>query len=287
VVALARRALQTRRVGHAGTLDPMATGLLVLAVGEGLKAMRYLALDDKRYHARLRLGIATDSLDADGAVQREAPVLPLQLDAVRELATRFVGPLKQRAPAVSAIKQDGVSLHRRVRRGEAVEPPVRDVVVHALEVLSLRREPPEVELEVSCGKGFYVRALGRDLAEALGTVGHLGALRRLQSGHFRVEDSVPGALLKQAAVGDEGARSALRASLLSVRQALPGAPVLELDAAGVEDARHGRAIAPERIAAGALPEGEAEPVLLVDDEGRPVALARATPQAAHVVRGFR
>jgi tRNA pseudouridine55 synthase len=286
VVAVARRALGTRRVGHAGTLDPMATGLLVLAVGEGLKAMRYLALDDKRYWATLRLGQGTDTLDAQGRVDAEA-VVPegLEMAEVQRAADSFLGESAQRAPVVSAIKRDGVPLYARVRRGEQVQAPVRHVVVHSLHVLSVRADPAEVDLEVACGKGFYVRALGRDLAAKLGTVGHLTALRRTRSGHFDVDDAVPMERLRQAADGDEAARDALASALLDLSRSLPSAPVLCLDARGVEDARHGRPVERDRVE-GLLPaDSSVEPVILLDAEARPVALGRVVEDRVQVVRG--
>jgi tRNA pseudouridine55 synthase len=288
VVALARKALGTRRVGHAGTLDPMATGLLVLAIGEALKAMRYLALDDKRYRATLRLGQGTDTLDAQGRVDTEAAVPPgLQLADVQRAADAFVGEIEQRAPAVSAIKRDGVPLYARVRRGEQVKAPVRQVVVHTLQVLSVHADPAEVELDVACGKGFYVRALGRDLAAALGTVGHLSALRRTRSGHFDVDASVPLERLRRAAQGDEAARSALISELLPLPTALPMAPVLRLGEQQVEDARHGRSLQRERVHGAPPGLGPVEPLLLLDAAGAPVALARAEGDRVRVVRGVR
>ncbi|MCA9612842.1 MAG: tRNA pseudouridine(55) synthase TruB [Myxococcales bacterium] len=188
VVSRVRRAFRTRAVGHAGTLDPMATGVLVVAIGEATKLVPWLTADDKSYDATLRLGTATDSLDADGAVTETASVPELTRDEIRDAANAFLGPHAQRAPAVSAIKVDGVRLHARARRGEVVEPPLRDVVLH--EVAIRAYEARDVELSLRCGKGFYVRSFGRDLAARLGTLGHLTALRRTASGRFDLAASV-------------------------------------------------------------------------------------------------
>ncbi len=287
VVAIARRGLRTRGIGHAGTLDPMATGLLVLAVGEGRKLLRYLSLDDKHYVATLRLGEETDSLDADGEVVERAAVPDgLDEDRIEEALARFVGEIAQRAPVVSAIKRDGVPLHARARRGEHVVPPVRQVVAHELRVLGVRSAPPEVELEVRCGKGFYVRSLGRDLARALGTVGHLSALRRTASGHFDVSSAVPIELLQRAGA-DEEARAQVGAWMVSVRAALPDAPARVLDEEGVAHARAGRAITLDRMIGDepVLPV-HAEPVILLDAAAVPIALARLDGEVLRVVRGF-
>jgi len=131
VVAWARRALRTRAVGHAGTLDPMATGVLVLAIGEATKLVPYLTLDEKEYELELVLGAETDTLDAQGQVVAQAPVPSLDEAHVRAVAARFLGPQQQRAPVYSAIKVDGVALHRRARRGDVVEAPLRDVTAHS------------------------------------------------------------------------------------------------------------------------------------------------------------
>jgi tRNA pseudouridine55 synthase len=285
VVMRARRALGTRRIGHAGTLDPMATGVLVLAVGEGCKVLRYLVLDDKRYQATIQLGAETDTLDADGTVTETREVPPnLSLDCARAAARAFVGEIVQRVPEVSALKQDGMALYARVRRGETVNALSRRVQVHAIDVRAVREAV--IELSVHSGKGFYVRALARDLARALGTVGHLTALMRVQSGHFVLEQAVAFGQVTAAAGGDDEARQALARAVLPIREALAFAPALELDDTGLEHARHGRPIPLGHVASGATLEADAEPVLLCDPVGRPVAIARRVQSALHVVRGL-
>ena len=202
VVAQLRRRLDTGRVGHAGTLDPMATGVLVAAVGEGTKLVPYLTAADKRYRATLRLGEATDTLDAEGEVIGTGPLVSADREAVQAMADSFLGRHLQRAPRVSAIKVDGERLHAKARRGEDFEAPEREVELHSVSILSVA--PDAIAFELEAAKGFYVRSFGRDLAQRLGTVGHLTELRRLASGRFGLDDAVsldtvdPAALLSPA-----------------------------------------------------------------------------------------
>ena len=283
VVAWARRALGTRAIGHAGTLDPAASGVLVLAVGEATKLVPYLTLDDKEYDATLRLGAETDTFDAEGRVVEEAPVPSLDLATVRACATAFVGPSKQRPPAYSAIKKDGVPLHERARRGEMVEVAERDVEAFSIQVHRLEDVTLEVHLHV--GKGYYVRSFARDFARSLGTVGHLTALRRTRSGAFSLSRALDGELLGRAARKDETAREALPSQLAalatSVIDALPTLPRLELTEELVRDARHGKPV--RHPGAIALPQGV---TALLVARGEPIALARRDGDAVRVVRGF-
>ncbi|MDH5492346.1 MAG: tRNA pseudouridine(55) synthase TruB [Myxococcales bacterium] len=291
VVSQARRALGTKKVGHAGTLDPMATGVLVLTVGEGGKLSPYLTADEKVYEAEITLGSSTDTLDAEGECVARAP-LPSGLDlaSLRALAQGMVGELRQRAPAVSAIKVGGVALYRRVRRGEAVEAPIRDVSLYAIEVHAY--EEPRIRLSLRCSKGFYVRSLARDLAEALGTVGHLSALRRVRSGRFEIGLALPFESLRPEQ------RDSLREALLPVDRIAGSvlAPVL-LNAQGSEDARSGRPVRAEGCVEGRLPESsvstapgpDAATHVLFEEaaEGRRLlALARVQEDHLRVVRGF-
>ena len=280
VVALARRALGTRAVGHAGTLDPMATGVLVVAVGEATKLVRWLTEDAKSYRATVTLGAETDTLDAEGRIVERAAV-PSDLTRARVEAIaneRFAGPIRQRPPAFSAIKVGGRSLHERARRGEAVEVPEREVTVHRLDVLAIEGDRLELELDVS--KGFYVRSLARDLARALDTRGHLSALRRIRSGAFILEGALDGEVLAAAARGDDAARDRVRSALIEPAGACSGMPRVVLDADGVRDARHGRPIR----TASAVDE---EPLALLDESGRLVAIGARREGRIQVLRGLR
>jgi tRNA pseudouridine55 synthase len=284
-VAIARKALGTRDVGHAGTLDPLASGVLVLGVAEGLKLLRYIVLDDKRYRATVVLGTETSTLDAEGEVTARKPVPDrLNVARVQAVAERFVGTIEQRVPEISAVKQGGTALYKRARRGEKVDAPVRSVVVHAIMILAVAGD--RVELEVSCGKGFYVRSLARDLAHALDTVGHIGELRRLQSGEHTLEHALPLEVLERAAQGDAAARDEATAALIAPSAALPGAARLTLSEEGATHARHGRAVLAQHTVEGALPR-ELEPILLLDAAGTLLALARRDGEALRIVRGIK
>ncbi|MFN2561718.1 MAG: tRNA pseudouridine(55) synthase TruB [Jatrophihabitans sp.] len=190
VVARMRRLAHTRRVGHAGTLDPMATGVLVLGVGPGTKLLHHLVLVDKSYAATIRLGQSTATDDAEGDVISGASAAALDDVAVREAMRPLTGAIMQVPSAVSAIKVDGRRAYQRVRDGETVELAARPVTVARFDVVSCRRASPDlldVDVEVDCSSGTYVRALARDLGAALGVGGHLTALRRTRVGCFTLD----------------------------------------------------------------------------------------------------
>ncbi|MGD1013814.1 MAG: tRNA pseudouridine(55) synthase TruB [Acidimicrobiales bacterium] len=207
VVARVRLELGERRVGHAGTLDPMATGLLVLAVGPSTRLLRFAQSETKRYSGTVTLGIATDSLDADGQVLEERAVPTLDESEVREAANAMIGAQRQTPPMVSALKVGGRRLHALAREGLEVERAPRDITVSEF---SLRATGvAEVwEFDVTCSVGTYVRVLLSDLAARLGTIGHLSSLRRLASGEHDVKDALTLLAFKQAlAQGDEVLKS--------------------------------------------------------------------------------
>ncbi|GAA2662111.1 MULTISPECIES: tRNA pseudouridine(55) synthase TruB [Actinosynnema] len=186
VVAKVRRILGTRKVGHAGTLDPMATGVLVLGVERATKLLGHLALDSKAYLSTIRLGASTTTDDAEGEVLSTADSTSVPEDAIRAGVAKLTGAIQQVPSAVSAVKVDGKRAYARVRAGEEVELPPRPVTVHRFDVLSIRREADATELDVmvECSSGTYVRALARDLGADLGVGGHLAALRRTRVGPF-------------------------------------------------------------------------------------------------------
>lgn len=182
VVARVRRALGTRKVGHAGTLDPMATGVLVLGVNRATRLLGHLMLTEKRYDATIRLGASTTTDDAEGEVVATAPTDDVTEAQVREVLAAFVGEIDQKPTAVSAIKVDGKRAYQRVRDGEDVDLPARRVTIHELEVTGVRGS--DVDISVRCSSGTYIRAIARDLGAALGVGGHLVALRRTAVGAF-------------------------------------------------------------------------------------------------------
>ena len=182
VVARVRRLAGTRKVGHAGTLDPMATGVLVLGVDRATRLLGHLMLTEKAYDATIRLGVATTTDDAEGEVVSTSPVDGVTEDDVRRALARFVGDIEQVPTAVSAIKVDGRRAYARVRAGEDVELPARPVTIHELVVHEVAL--PDVRISVRCSSGTYIRAIARDLGAELGVGGHLTALRRTAVGSF-------------------------------------------------------------------------------------------------------
>ena len=185
VVARVRRLAGTRKVGHAGTLDPMATGVLVLGINRATRLLGHLMLTEKAYDATIRLGVATSTDDAEGEVIATVPAGHLDEATIRAAAAEFVGELLQVPTAVSAIKVDGKRAYQRVRDGEAVELKARPVTVHELRVTEVRGE--ELEVSVRCSSGTYVRAIARDLGARLGVGGHLTALRRTAVGPYGLD----------------------------------------------------------------------------------------------------
>jgi tRNA pseudouridine55 synthase len=284
VVSRVRRALGTREVGHAGTLDPMATGVLVVAVGEATKLVPWLLERDKGYRATVALGVATDTLDAEGQeTERLTPGAALlgELDPSREAATC---PLLHEAleverartsqipPAFSAIRQDGVRAHERARRGESVELAPRDVRVLRLAIEGRSADPPRLEVALDASKGYYVRALARDLARSLGTVGHLVALRRTRSGCFGIDEAIAADAPRDALVAALQPLASVAARVL---------PVARLTDKGAEDARHGRRVSPGDVQCSS--EGAAA---WFDVGGALVAVGEIDAGGGRVRRGF-
>jgi tRNA pseudouridine55 synthase len=275
VVARARRVLSVRKVGHAGTLDPMATGLLILGVGAATRLLGYVGGHEKTYEATIRLGQATVTDDREGEVLSTASTASVYDAAIRAALAAQTGPLQQVPSSVSAVKVDGRRSYDRVRAGEAVELAPRSVTVHALEVHRIGRPTADlvdVDVTVTCTAGTYIRAIARDAGAALGVGGHLTALRRTASGPFAVAQAAP--------VEDAGA--ALLAGA--------GAGFLDLtEAAGTvfptrtltdDEARalfYGQRIAPS---------GAPGPHAAVDAGGRLVALVEDSGAAAKVAVGF-
>ena len=188
VVARARRIFNTRKVGHAGTLDPMATGMLVLGIGRGTRLLGYLAANDKEYVATMRLGITTDTDDAQGTVMIEIDASDITEAQILEVVRDFRGHISQRPSSVSAIKVDGKRAYARVRDGEEIELPLREVTIQDLEITRIVQVPElnvvDVDIRVVCSAGTYIRALARDIGARLNVGGHLTYLRRTRSGLF-------------------------------------------------------------------------------------------------------
>ncbi len=195
MVMAVRRGAGEKRVGHAGTLDPLATGLLLICLGAATRLTDYLRDKDKRYCARVRLGQSTDTYDADGRVTAESGCLP-DLATVEAALPEFRGPIQQRPPAFSAIKRGGQKAYELARQGRLVELEARPVEVFSLELAEW--QPPEFTLEVHCSSGTYIRSLAHDLGQRLGCGAHLAALRRTASGKLSVSEAVSLADLQAA-----------------------------------------------------------------------------------------
>ncbi len=227
VVARVRRVAGMRRVGHAGTLDPLATGVLLVGLGRATRLIEYLVGQPKTYVARVRLGQTTNTYDADGEITAEMPVTSTQAE-IEAALTPFQGEIAQRAPIYSAIKKDGQPLYKRARRGEAVEAPVRNVTIYDLALVAF--ESPFVELRVVCSAGTYIRSLAHDLGQALGCGGHIAALRRTAIGSFSAETALPLADLTA---------DMLTANLLSPDSAVGHLPRLDLNPSDSATLLHG------------------------------------------------
>jgi tRNA pseudouridine55 synthase len=275
VVARARRVLSVRKVGHAGTLDPMATGLLILGVGAATRLLGYVGGHDKTYEATIRLGQSTVTDDREGELLTTSSTAALDDDAIRTALAAQTGALQQVPSSVSAVKVDGRRSYDRVRAGEQVELAPRSVTVHRLEVHGIERPTPDlvdVDVTVTCTAGTYIRAIARDAGGSLGVGGHLTALRRTTSGPFTVGQAAP--------VEEAGA------ALLAVG----GAGFLELTEAATTvfparalTAEETRALFyGQRIAATGTPG----PHAAVDPDGRLAALVEDAGATAKVAVGF-
>lgn len=197
VVRLVKRVTRQRRVGHGGTLDPQATGVLPVLIGHATRLMEHLVNDPKRYRGRICLGIATDTYDSEGKVVGEGDPSGLTEERIRETLESFRGVIYQVPPMYSALKKEGRRLYHIARAGEEIPREARRVVVSRLELLAW--DPPEMTVELECRRGVYVRSLAHDLGEALGCGGHLSSLERLRAGRFPVESALTVEDLRMAA----------------------------------------------------------------------------------------
>jgi len=256
VVAKTRGILKTKRVGHAGTLDPLATGLLVVAVGHATRFLPYLPLEPKEYVFTVRFGQTTNTFDADGEITAEHPV-PVDLEAqIARHLRQFTGDIQQLPPMYSAVKKGGKPLYVYARKGEEVERDLRPVTINVYEVTEVRAN--EADFRVVCSGGTYIRTLAHDLGEAIGCGAHLTAIRRTQVGEFRVEEAA-----NMESLGEE--------DLWSLDQALPPVPLIPINHGQVERFQNGQPIKFRRT-----PEASdlGTAVGLVDSEGVVVGMGQ-------------
>ncbi len=265
-VARLRRATRIKRVGHAGTLDPMATGVLLLCVGQATRLSEYLMASMKTYAAQVAFGVTTDSQDATGVILQRRDATGLTEAVVRAMLPAFTGELLQTPPMVSAVHYEGRRLYELAREGIEVERAARPVTVHRLDLTHfIPGVAPVADLEVDCSSGTYVRTLAHDLGEALGCGAHLSALRRTRVGPFTLDASLP--LEEMETLARMGSLSE-RFSPLSA--ALHSRALVEVDDNALEELRHGRSLpAPEGFA-------DAPVVGITRSGGDLVAVARAS-----------
>ena len=272
VVARCRRLLGERRLGHAGTLDPMATGLLVLGLGRATRLLRFVQHLPKVYRAVAVLGVATDTLDADGAVLWRRP-MPVSEEEVRRATERFVGTIAQVPPMVSARRVEGRRLYDLAREGKEVEREARTVEVHAFDLLDFApSDYPEATFRIRCSSGTYVRTLADDLARSLGGRAHLSALRRLRIGSLRVEQAHSLEALEAAAAADGAA-----ATLLEAAEGLADLPAVRVTTETAAAVCHG-AVFPAPLL-GITPPASG-PHRVLDPGGRLLAVYRVEGRAA-------
>jgi tRNA pseudouridine55 synthase len=268
VVALVRRLSGTRRVGHGGTLDPFASGVLPLFLGTATRLVEYHAHDRKAYRATVCFGASSTTDDLEGELAPiDAP--PPQRERVLQAANAMLGEQLQRPPAYSAIKVAGRRAYARARAGETVELPTRTVTIHAIRIAdwdATEPQRPVAILEVECSAGTYIRAIARDLGAAVGNAAYLGALVRTASGSFRIDDAVALDAVRAAAANGERALTTL---LLPPDAGLEALPRIVLTDDEVADIARGRFIQP----AAGMPTSSSGPLRLVGGNGRLIAVA--------------
>jgi tRNA pseudouridine55 synthase len=273
IVRQARRATGVKKVGHGGTLDPLASGVLPICFGEATKLAQFLLDADKEYEATICLGVETDTYDAGGAVVARRPTDGIDEATVRAALARFLGPQLQVPPMYAALKRDGRPLYEYARAGQEVDRQPRSVTIHALELRSFGG-PGAVQIALRCSKGTYVRSLAHDVGDALGTGGHLAALRRTRSGPFTLATAIPPERLQ----GGGELPVVTPAEALVHLGTVVAPPELALAVS------QGKAVPWSRL--GGLPPGEG-PVRILSETGALVAVARRDPTADATVRTLR
>jgi tRNA pseudouridine55 synthase len=263
VVQIIRRGTGIRRAGHTGTLDPRASGVLVILVGPAVRLSEYVSASDKRYQATIRLGSTTDTYDSEGVITSTADVSDITEEEFNERLQKFVGEMEQVPPPYSAVKVKGRKAYEMARKGEEVDLEPRIIQVYSLDVLEWA--PPEAVIDVHCSSGTYVRSLAHDLGKDLGTGAHLVGLRRTKSGRFTLRDAVPLRRLQEAFDAGNWYRF-----LIPAAEALSDWPMVELNPDEVELVRHGHRVPAEPgqkgWARGVSMQGDLVALLEVEDE---------------------
>lgn len=276
-VTAVKRLLNAQKCGHAGTLDPLASGILPIGLGEATKTMPFVTDATKEYQFTVRFGEETETDDLEGAVSAAGGEMPSEAH-IRAALDHFVGVIEQVPPAYSAIKVAGQRAYDLARKGEAVDLKARRVEIFALTLDTYAGESQTATFTVTCAKGTYVRSLGRDLARHLGTYGHIVMLRRTRVGPFGLDHAI--SLENWRAIED---RARAFAELLPITTALDDILVLAIGEEETNRIRHGQAI--DLPSGGPSGEAPTDPVLL-EHEGKPVALAEVRVNALHPLRVF-
>ncbi|MBI3597599.1 MAG: tRNA pseudouridine(55) synthase TruB [Nitrospirae bacterium] len=268
VVARLRSVLKIQKIGHTGTLDPAATGVLPICLGKATKLARFLTETDKEYRAVMRLGETTDTQDATGKVLSRRAVEDVTEGRVREALVAFRGAIRQVPPMYSAVKVNGQPLYKAARAGREVDRLPRTIVIHRLDLL--RMEGRDVTLEVACSKGTYIRTLCADIGERLGPGAHLHRLERTRSGPFRIEDAV---MLSEVEAAVREGR--IRERILPAGEVLKEFPSMSVTGHGARLLMHGAPIGLQAV--GRLPKEfkTGQPVLVYNASGDLIALAEA------------
>ena len=265
-VAYVRRTLGQKKAGHTGTLDPDATGLLIILIGKATRLAPYFEADEKEYVAGMKLGEETDTQDASGQVIKQCPVPPLDEKKIGEVFSRFTGKLEQVPPMYSAIKVGGQPLYKKARAGTEVERPPRKVEIKELELLGLKL--PVIEFRVRCSKGTYVRTLCMDMGDALGSCAHMSSLRRTMTGGYGIDGAV--------SLSERPDNAALSVGVTPLSGILPELARAVLTEKGADGVRFGRS--PGEADFAGMPEGlkEGEAVRLLDGGGQLLAIGEAS-----------
>ena len=268
VVQRVKRALGAKKVGHLGTLDPFASGLLPLGIDDGTKVAEIFLTAQKSYRGVIALGVETDTQDSTGKVIEVREVPCLGEGDIEKLQKAFTGTLLQTPPMFSALKKDGVRLYRLARKGQTVYRAPRQIEVEELHLQQL--SPAEIEIELTCSKGTYIRTLAADMGKFLGCGAHLKILRRLSCGHLRVENAIP--------LNDiEGAKERGQVPLLSLNDALGDIRAVRLESRLLSRVKMGQ----QEILVGlGMPKGGEKMLRLLDPEGALIALARWAEEGA-------
>jgi len=265
VVQIVRRGTGIRRAGHAGTLDPRASGVLVVLVGPAVRLSEFVSASDKRYQAIIKLGVSTDTYDAEGVVTRQSPV-DITYEQIEEALKQFEGTVEQVPPAYSAKKINGKKAYELARKGEEVILEPKEIDVYHLELLEW--DTPEAIIDVYCSSGTYVRSLANDLGDVLGCGGHLIGLRRTKSGEFALRDAIPLRKLKESFSDGDWYKY-----LIPAAEALSNWPSRELTFEEVDLVRHGHRIPVEEA-----PDEADQWIRAISQQGELVALMEYVPE---------